>query len=545
MRGVETMVEGSEGRAGMDKGTEAGRPMLRHVLFSFALVLAISVVLIGGLAVFAARSQDRIAIDNSIHMTRSVLAAIQRRLADQLVDYSYWDEAVQNLVTTVNPDWADKNVGVYMHGKFGIASSFVLDANDKTVYAMIGGKRRKDNPLRLFSGGLDSLLERTRAQPGSAPPKPASGLLSDGRTIHIVAASVLTTLPGKERNQGPAATGSVLIFTQSLTGRLLGEISENFLLEGLRVLPVDGPVFAASFPLVTPDGSTLGHLTWRVGSPARGMLRWLMPLIAAVFVVFAVIAYIFIRKMQLVTATLVENISEIQAAQEALRNSEEKHRDFAANVAHELRTPLAVLRTQLDNLDDRETAKPLYRDIDHMARLVSQLLAAARLDWIAVEPGDRADLRGICTTVAAHLAPIALEEKKSIEVTGAESPVIIRGNADALEQAVRNLVENAIRYSARQTVVTIDVGNEPSIRVMDRGRGIPSHIKQSMFQRFRRSDRRAGGVGLGLSIVRQSADIHGATVNVEDRPGGGAIFVIRFPKDALMDEPQPVSNPSL
>ena len=170
---------------------------------------------------------------------------------------------------------------------------------------------------------------------------------------------------------------------------------------------------------------------------------------------------------------------------------------------------------------------------------------AARLDWIAVEPGDRADLRGICTTVAAHLAPIALEEKKSIEVTGAESPVIIRGNADALEQAVRNLVENAIRYSARQTVITIDVGNEPSIRVMDRGRGIPSHIKQSMFQRFRRSDRRAGGVGLGLSIVRQSADIHGATVNVEDRPGGGAIFVIRFPKDALMDEPQPVSNPSL
>lgn len=517
----------------MSRSFKAGYPTVRHVLVSFALVLVISVVVIGGLAVFATRSQDRIAVKESIHLTKSVFASIERRLADQLLDYSYWDEAVDNLVTALDPVWADKNVGIYMHDRFAITTSFVVNADNRPVYGMVEGKRSSDNPFRRFSDDLGLLVQRTRAQPRSAPPKPAAGLISDGRSIHFAAASVLTTFNVEGRTKGDIATDSVLIFTRVLNADMLAEIGRNFLLNGLRVSLGDSPHSAASLPLTGPGGSPLGHLSWQVDSPAGEMLRWLLPLIAVVFLVFAGTAYIFLRKTQAVANTLAENITVIEASEEALRASEEKHRTFAANVAHELRTPLAVLRTQVDYLDDHKTSNNLRRDIDSMSRLVSQLLTMTRLDWVAVEPDDRAELMTICKAVAGHLAPIAIKEGRSIEVTGTNSPVIIRGNAGALEQAVSNLVENAIRYSARNTTVTIEYDDTPSIRVMDRGRGIEPHEKQVMFDRFHRADRRVGGAGLGLSIVRQTAVIHGGSVDVFDRSGGGSIFEIRFPKDIL------------
>jgi sensor domain CHASE-containing protein len=378
----------------MNGASKAGHPTVRYVLISFALVFVISVVFIGGLAVVATRSHDRVAIVDSVHLTKSVLASIERRLTDQLLDYSYWDEAVTNLVTKPNPIWADKNVGIYMHDKFAVTTSFVVGAGNRPVYGMIDGVRSLDDPLRRFTVDLGLLVERTRAQPRSAPPKPVTGLVSDGKSIHIAAASVLTNFPVEGRAKGDIATNSVLIFTRALNAGLLAEIANNYLLKDLRVSRADAPLSGASFPLIGPAGDTLGRLIWRVDSPAGEMLRWLLPLIAVVFLVFAATAYIFHRKTQAVTNTLVENIAAIEASEEALRTSEEKHRTFAADVAHELRTPLALLRTQIDNLGDSETTTDLLQDIDGMSRLVSQLLVATRLDWIAVGPDDRGRFDG-------------------------------------------------------------------------------------------------------------------------------------------------------
>ena len=352
---------------------------------------------------------------------------------------------------------------------------------------------------------------------------------------------MLTNFPVEGRAKDDIATQSVLIFTRALNAGLMAEIANNYLLEDLRMSRADAPLSAASFLLIGPAGDTLGRLTWRVDSPASEMLRWLLPLIAVVFLVFAGTAYIFLRKTQAVTNTLVENIAAIEASEEALRMSEEKQRTFAADVAHELRTPLALLRFQIDNLDDSETANFLRQDIDRMSRLISQLLAVTRLDWIAVGPDDRANLTAVCAAVASRLAPIAIKEGRSIEVTGVNMPVIIRGNIDALEQAVSNLVENAIRYSARNSTVTIEIDDHPSIRVKDKGRGIEDDKKLVLFDRFRRADSRAGGAGLGLSIVRRVTDIHGATVDIKDRPDGGSIFEIRFPTDVLIHvyDPRP------
>jgi signal transduction histidine kinase len=223
----------------------------------------------------------------------------------------------------------------------------------------------------------------------------------------------------------------------------------------------------------------------------------------------------------------------VHAVNQALDRLEEGfrgQREFTADAAHELRTPLAILRTQIDMIADRELARSLRNDIESMSRLVNQLLDIAELETFVIGEGEIADLAAIATEVAAYIAPLALLQHKTVAVTGARRPVPVRGNADALGRAVRNLVENALTHTDPGTTVEIAVAAGGELRVMDHGPGVPTAEREQIFRRFwRRDRRRAGSAGLGLSIVARIAEVHGATVSVEDRAGGGAIFALRFP----------------
>lgn len=228
------------------------------------------------------------------------------------------------------------------------------------------------------------------------------------------------------------------------------------------------------------------------------------------------------------------DVTGLVAAEEALRASEERHRMFAADVAHELRTPLAIFRSNLDSLEDQDASASLRGEVDSMTRIVEQLLISARMDTLEIGENDIADLKDICTKVATYIAPLAVMEHKSLEVLAPEGPILIRGHEGALEQALRNLIENAIRYSARRTTITIEVDKEPSLRVIDHGRGVPFQKREEIFRRFLRSDRRAGGAGIGLSIVRRVVDAHGGVIRVMDTPGGGATFEVVFSPGLLL-----------
>ena len=205
-------------------------------------------------------------------------------------------------------------------------------------------------------------------------------------------------------------------------------------------------------------------------------------------------------------------------------------REFTADAAHELRTPLAILRTQIDMIEDRELAEPLRHDVESMSRLVNQLLEISELDSFFISEGETADLVAIATEVAAFLAPLAVSQGKTFAVTGARRPVRVRGNSDAIARAVRNLAENALAHTAAGTTVELAVAAQGTIRVLDRGPGVPKTERQHIFDRFwRRDRRRSGHAGLGLAIVARIVEMHGASIVIEDRPGGGAVFTIRFP----------------
>jgi signal transduction histidine kinase len=222
-------------------------------------------------------------------------------------------------------------------------------------------------------------------------------------------------------------------------------------------------------------------------------------------------------------------VSAINLALDRLEEGFRIQRDFTADAAHELRTPLSILRTRLDTLGDEQIAQALRKDVDGMAHIISQLLEIAELDSLVVDPHEKADLQSVTAEVAEFVAPLALAQGKDVALLGTTAPVWVRGNPEMLGRAIRNLAENAINHTAPGTTVEFVVDDNGTVSVLDRGPGVAEDERNLIFQRFWRRDRRkAGSTGLGLSIVQRIAELHSATITLENRRPTGAGFSVKF-----------------
>ena len=225
-------------------------------------------------------------------------------------------------------------------------------------------------------------------------------------------------------------------------------------------------------------------------------------------------------------------VEAVNGALDRLERGFRTQREFAADAAHELRTPLAILRTRIETLPQSEANLALGRDVENMSRIVSQLLDATELETVLIDPDAVADLHEVCVEIAEFIAPLALKRGKSIALTCADDrPVRVKGNAEMIRRAVRNLVENALHHTPEGTAIEIVVDPTGAVSVIDNGDGVPSSEREAVFQRFwRRSPRGGGGAGLGLSIVKKIVDAHHGSITVADAPGRGAMFTMRLPR---------------
>ncbi|HET6534078.1 MAG TPA: ATP-binding protein [Actinoplanes sp.] len=216
-----------------------------------------------------------------------------------------------------------------------------------------------------------------------------------------------------------------------------------------------------------------------------------------------------------------------------------RQRAFVADAAHELRSPLATMRTELevaqrlpDSTEWPALADDLLADVDRLSRLVDDLLLLARADdavtttRAAAAPAATVELGGLLGEVAARYPAVRYDRP--------EQPVYTPGNRDALGRVVANLLDNATRHAAGEVVLTVAAdGGYQRISVCDDGPGIPAADRERVFQRFTRLDdaraRDAGGTGLGLAIVRELVRQHHGTVTLGDAHPGLRVDV-RLPR---------------
>lgn len=222
-------------------------------------------------------------------------------------------------------------------------------------------------------------------------------------------------------------------------------------------------------------------------------------------------------------------VRAVNAAFDRLEQGYRAQRDFSSNVAHEVRTPLAVLRSSIDRIAETGLRERLRDDVMTLEQMFEQLIDLSRAEALGLTEFDRVDLHDLALHLAQEMGVEALRKGRPLAVSGSDG-VVVNGHAGLLGIALSNLIRNAVIYAPEGQEIEIEItANPPGFRVLDRGPGISQDQKSGLFQRFRRgAQSRAGGAGIGLAIVKSVADAHGAEVSVTDRPGGGSIFGLAF-----------------
>jgi signal transduction histidine kinase len=227
-----------------------------------------------------------------------------------------------------------------------------------------------------------------------------------------------------------------------------------------------------------------------------------------------------------------EMIPLVKAANNAFERLEEAYRSqqhFNSDAAHEMRTPLAILRAQVENTSDTALREQLLPTIDHLAHILSQLLQLSETETTAIAFEDL-DLHRVALEVVEYMAPLIIDQNRMIELAGVSGPVMVRGQYELLFRALRNLIENATRHTPEGGCVVVSVEADGSVSIADEGEGVPPEARELIFERFWRGDRNAAGrSGIGLAIVKKIVELHGARIEVGDRQPHGAVFSLHFP----------------
>ena len=217
---------------------------------------------------------------------------------------------------------------------------------------------------------------------------------------------------------------------------------------------------------------------------------------------------------------------QIQKQLEDLKNAESARKEFTANVSHELKTPITIIKGQVESMimgigrykDTHEVLPETLKEIENMEQLVKEILSISKLEMNTINHMEFISLTDILKRVCEHLAPLATE--KNIHVNNnISADIILMGNEPLLEKAVHNIINNAIRHSPNRAEMKIDLSPQ-SLCVINSGVNIPKEDLDKLFTPFYRVEkshnRLTGGSGLGLYLVKIILEQHNLSFKIEN-----------------------------
>ena len=270
--------------------------MIQHVIAPIAALVAVAMGVVVSFVWFSARNQDQVALEQSVDSVRSALMRQAAQIGRVAKDYAWWNDAVRHLTLEFDAEWADLSIAFYVFENHGYEMSFVVDGADRTTYASSEDSRIAADAFDMLRHGLDQLIAAARAAPVDKP-EPAFGVLrSSAGDVLLVGLSTITPEESADF-QLPDGPRSVLIYTKRIDDGLLEALAASLPLDGLRLQPAaEVPTGAeAVLPLVAPDGSELGILSWHPHQPGSEFLRTVTPALAIAIVVIGAFTYAVLR----------------------------------------------------------------------------------------------------------------------------------------------------------------------------------------------------------------------------------------------------------
>lgn len=205
-----------------------------------------------------------------------------------------------------------------------------------------------------------------------------------------------------------------------------------------------------------------------------------------------------------------------------------RQRRFIANAAHELRTPVMVLGARLDAPEEPTFKTDIKKDYRRIRNIVEQLLSSIRLGEKSAKRDELIDLCDIARSVITDAALLAIKARRQIVLDAPSFPVMVKGNRQAIESVVANLVDNAVRAEPEGSEIIVRVHKAAVLEVVDHGEGVAKDDHEQIFEPFWRKDYSVPGTGLGLAIAKELIEAHEGRIWVEETPSGGATFKIAF-----------------
>lgn len=530
---------------------------------------AIAVMLVAGVAFLAAMKVDELSLSRERllvhHSLEGLVAAVPREQAS----VSTWDDAVVEIGNR-NAQWMRDNYGSWLRDYFNIDRSYILDPSGKLLFAMVDGKDVDGKKLRNDPavGALATKLrdEIIKAQTVGFP-------LADLAVVKVVSVegrpaviSVRPILPSTSRITVLPSHMAMSAVVKFFDNKAAARMAEHVQLQGLTFSERPGDAATAAVPITSGDGQTLGYFSWIPLSPGVEMLKAMAPAAligmliaggAAVILSFSLVRAShrlvlsreeLLRHKEELEATVELRTREVQSQARELdrllsheREVNEMQRQLVAMTSHEFRTPLAIIdgaaqrlvRSNPSNSPQMidEKATQIRNAVKRMVDLMESVLSAAkfRAGKLQLEVAD-CDLRATVLECCEHHASLA-KDTHQIEFDIHRLPTKIRADKNLLERAVSNLISNAVKYAPKAPKITVTgwvEGSKALIAVRDEGPGIEQSDIAKLFTPYFRAGNVSGiaGTGIGLTFVKNIAELHSGSASVESKLGVGTTFTI-------------------